>query len=478
MFEVRFSGTENFHPKLWFIKYQRNGDKSNAYIRLIVLSRNLTFDRSLDYAVALTGDVKKRPCTKNAPLVDLLNFAALRASKKKKQKIHSLAKDVATTRFTVEAPFDDYGCIAFGLGEDTSPESIFGKCEDIIVVSPFLDGDKECKFLKELSGVASGKKTLFTRKSSLNNEIFTIFDEVYIVKDALLEQDIDNEDSVSPNPCDLHAKLYFTHSQRCNCLYVGSTNASRKGFSANIEFLLRLRLKTRQLDYKSMKSALLPEKCNPFMRIASLDEELPSVAESLRRERDFKEAMRSITDATVTNGGENDQFSLVINAHSCPVRASLAPLCSKTDRLEPLCDGLTFTGLAQEELSEFFILKVEGKEAVIKVAVKGIPATRDQAVYGSIIRDTDDLMNYFFFMLTGRSSRRASGKHKGGGDGDAKYTPISPALYENMLERMVENPKQVLELENVMNRLEKTKVSEEFSGMLSAFKDAGRGKVR
>ena len=480
VFEIRHDGMKNFHPKLWFIKYQNIKDKNDAYINLIVLSRNLTFDRSLDYAVVLTGDVKKRPCTKNAPLVNLLKHFAPKASKEKARKIRALAKDVANTRFTVEPPFDNYECLVFGLGGDTSPTTIFGKCDDLIVVSPFLDTDKKSKFLKDLSGLASRKKTLFTRKSSLSNEIIKIFDEVYVIKDALLEQENNTEDAVSPSPYDLHAKLYFTQSRERNCLYVGSANASRKGFTENIEFLLRLRLKPGQLGYESMKNALLPQKGNPFMHITGLDEELPSAAESLRKEKEFKEAMRSITGAEVRVGKKDGSFSLVIHAQSCSVCASLEPLCSKTGKPEPLDDGLTFAGLALEELSEFFILKVEDKEAVIKVPVEGIPDTRDEAVYRSIIRNRDVLMDYFSFMLRGRAARWAFGGHKDGHAGHAGHTkngPIFPALYENMLEAMLENPQQVLAFEDVLKRLGKMEVSGEFAEMFAAFKNAHKGKA-
>ena len=475
VFEIRFEGTKNFHPKLWFIKYS-SADNTNApYIRLIVLSRNLTFDRSLDYAVALTGKVTGRVYKKNAPLVDMLQFVAQSASKEQGKKIRKLAKEVLTTNFRVEDPFDDYACIPFGLGGDTSPKTIFGECDDLVVISPFLEISSKNTFLKELTKLAKRKKALFTRKDSLTQEIIDLFSEVYIVEDALLEQDGDGEEDPSPSPCDLHAKLYFTHSGDRNCLYVGSANASHKGFFKNIEFLLRLQFKRQRMGYELLKKSLSPETGSPFMKISRLDEDTSSAAESLQKEKDFKDAMRSITGATAIMKKKSECFSLTIHAKPCRVGASLSLLCS-TKKLEPLRDGLVFEGLSQEELSEFFILQVEDRKAVIKVPVKGIPDTRDQAVYRSIIRDKDDFMAYVSFMLPGAHSGHASRQHKSGEGGDAKHATVPPALYENMLEYMVENPRQVLELEDVMKRLgeEDDHIFQQFKPMFTAFKEAAK----
>ena len=45
--------TKSFHPKLWVVKYE-NAMKDTLY-RCVVLSRNLTFDRSWDVSVCIEG---------------------------------------------------------------------------------------------------------------------------------------------------------------------------------------------------------------------------------------------------------------------------------------------------------------------------------------------------------------------------------------------------------------------------------------
>ena len=45
---------DSFHPKVWVIRYKNNSNEIKY--RVIILSRNLTFDRSWDVAFQLDGD--------------------------------------------------------------------------------------------------------------------------------------------------------------------------------------------------------------------------------------------------------------------------------------------------------------------------------------------------------------------------------------------------------------------------------------
>ena len=46
----------NFHPKMWVIRYEGN---KKEIIKVIILSRNLTYDRSMDVAVEVTGEIDR-----------------------------------------------------------------------------------------------------------------------------------------------------------------------------------------------------------------------------------------------------------------------------------------------------------------------------------------------------------------------------------------------------------------------------------
>ncbi len=66
-----------FHPKVWLLRYAPIAKNYAIRYRLLVLSRNLTFDRSWDTALSLDGVLSDRQYaySRNHPLADF--FAAL-----------------------------------------------------------------------------------------------------------------------------------------------------------------------------------------------------------------------------------------------------------------------------------------------------------------------------------------------------------------------------------------------------------------
>jgi len=63
VFEIKLANKQNFHPKMWVIKYKNIEGK--AYIKFMVLSRNMTFDNSIDLCVAMQGDITRTRSKKN-----------------------------------------------------------------------------------------------------------------------------------------------------------------------------------------------------------------------------------------------------------------------------------------------------------------------------------------------------------------------------------------------------------------------------
>ena len=71
----------NFHPKVWVLQYHNVND-GRIMIKVVVLSRNLTFDQSMDMATQMTGFVGDEINPKNQPLADLLTFVSQFDNKK------------------------------------------------------------------------------------------------------------------------------------------------------------------------------------------------------------------------------------------------------------------------------------------------------------------------------------------------------------------------------------------------------------
>lgn len=84
--EVRMPNyTNNFHPKLWVLQYHNIHD-GRVLIKIVMLSRNLTFDQSMDVAADMDGFVGSTINPKNQPIADLLTFVSQFDSNKNRYK--------------------------------------------------------------------------------------------------------------------------------------------------------------------------------------------------------------------------------------------------------------------------------------------------------------------------------------------------------------------------------------------------------
>jgi hypothetical protein len=91
-----------FHPKVWIVKF-KNG--ISDLWRVIILSRNLTFDCSWDVAVCLEGKTEKEEDIKNTPLQDFLEYLMEKCMDtaqqgKKKKMLGTMAKEIMYVTFS------------------------------------------------------------------------------------------------------------------------------------------------------------------------------------------------------------------------------------------------------------------------------------------------------------------------------------------------------------------------------------------
>jgi hypothetical protein len=472
VFEINLSGMKSFHPKMWFIKYTNND--GDSYVKLLILSRNLTFDRSFDYAVEMRGKIGKRKMNKNKPLADMLAFSAKYANAQKRKKIRVLADELMNVRkFEIDDRFEDYEFIPLGVTPGTGePTGLFNSCKDLIIFSPFLSGD----FLRGLAANAKRKKTLFTRKSSLNQEIIGLFNDVYITKDIILDNEALADGETEQQGCDIHAKMYFTRGNDGNFLYIGSANASYKAFNENVEFLLKLKFKPYKMGYELMLKEFLPDEGCPFEKIEYIDTDRQT-ADTILLDKAFREALRSIKKGEVEAAGDRFTIILRTNGRALSKTVNIAPMF-RANHSAQLKDGLIFTDMLLRELSELFIIKIEDKQIITKIALHEIPVGRDEAIYKSIIQDKNGFLAYISFMLSDNYTEsffeqfELSRKLLNGADSPTNLIPA--ALYERMLSCIVNNPRLLLDLDNFMGKLDKNLISEDFTKMYAPFKEIAR----
>lgn len=469
VFQVKLTKNSNFHPKLWVLKYRNEAGKS--YVKFLILSRNLTFDSSIDMCIAMRGEVKRARRLKNKPLADMLTFTAQYAKKSKQQQILSLAEDVMrVSTFEVEHPFEDYTFFSMGIpGHPGNETKLFEQKYDLFAVSPFLSDD----VVQQLTQNAS-QKILVTRKSSVTKRTMEAFDHVFITKDILS----DNEFGAKQ---DIHAKLYFTTTQDGNYLYIGSANASHNAFYRNVECLLRLKYKPNCIGMKTFTQDFLPSENCPYEELTYTPEIPPADPNQKLVDEALREAVYALKRADVLSNGT--AYSIQINAKELKTAEPvlIAPL-QRQDLMTTLRPETVFDGLLLKEISEFFILRVQSQTLVVKVDTRGIPKDRDKAIYQGIIDSKAKFMTYLSFVL---SESPASFTAETdllddvllcGNDRDGAGAATA-AIYEKMLRVFHQNPNRLKGIADMIRRLEPDVVGEDFVQMYQQFEAAAK-KVR
>lgn len=488
----------NFHPKLWLIK--ETDKEGNEWLKLSVMSRNLDFSTCLDICCSVRGRIEKRRSKRGAlkhkPLKEMLIWISQFASKTKAEKVCGLAELLDyVDRFQLDVPFqtedterkedEGYDFFPFVYGkEEFSSYSEFIQNhlpgDRILVISPFID-------LTTLTWLTSRKKDfkdesknsiLITRKEYVTQEVFSMFDQVWVPNDTMIDNTTSN--------VDLHAKMYLTQRTSGDdlgyTLYLGSANATVNAFEKNVEFLLRLHYKRTTNDrIKELLEEMTSD--HKFVPMDAPNPEASYERKSNEKELALKRALGYLKKAVISNNGKEGLYDIIL---------SVKGKFDSTIQIRPLqCKGLwkeigaqvEFRELPEQLLSEFYVLRIpynedEYKYLVTKVKTAGMPPDRDESIYQSIVTKKEELVDYVAFMLSDHPSEfffeqqimKESNKYAAGSESNSVTMP----LYEQLLRTASNNPEQIVEVQKFIKKMKKEIVPEELTKILQMFQNVSK----
>lgn len=484
--QVALENKKSFHPKLWIIKYI-NKENESLY-RVIILSRNLTFDRSWDMVVGLEGKANRKRTRKNDGLQDLMTFLLPYCKdNKKKDKMRELIDELYYVHFDpIDQYVIDFDFLSFGVKEKSRQvEDMLDDFNEVIIMSPFITKETVEKIGQRLTG--DGKKTLITRKSEigkLNQKIIDDY-EVYALKDLIVlgEEMISEGDEVAWKKQDIHAKLYATSLGTLNSIYVGSANCSYSAFNGNVEFMIKLNYKRRGFRISNLLEDLFgnDEKENPFERISEIPKETVSEEEIKNNlEKAIKQLCRSNINGTVVK--KNLDYSIEINVSEIPLgfNFTIAPIM--TNEKVSLSNHVEINRLSLEEIGEFFKVtaELEGEKVsrIIKIPIENIPENRDGAIFKNVIGDKNTFFKYVAFILSDNYLLEIIQQMEQKNAWKGKWSSSSDdsiILYENMLRTISKDPSKIQEIEEIIKVINDDKiVPQEFMDLYNTFKEVSR----
>ena len=231
-----------FHPKIWALRYVApDGDEA---LRLLCLSRNLTFDRSWDVVLRLDSDLTATSVESpnGAPLAGFLrrlvgpDVAIGQVDTGKRQLVDRLAECAERAEFTVPEGFRSVRLWPMGVGGDSPP---LGTAKDrVLACAPFLGAAM-------LDRLAPGDKphVLVSRAEAmdeLGGNALTRFGQTYVLKAEADLEEAPDEAAVQESLRGLHAKFFVFENRATARVLLGSPNATSAAFDTNVEFACEL----------------------------------------------------------------------------------------------------------------------------------------------------------------------------------------------------------------------------------------------
>jgi len=479
-----------FHPKVWCLRF--TGGDLPQY-RLLVLSRNLTFDRSWDTIVSIEGTpVRSNSALRadNQPLADFVRALPRLSGRPlgpdRLERINTLADELLHIEW--EKP-DGIGWIRFLPSGVEGYESSWPKRADrALVISPFLTASQ----LSEIAD-STERATLVSRAESLDlvdGRILDRFEVIYVLDDSVDETAESQETTPPPTREELaerpgatstgiHAKVLVADQGWEAELRSGSTNATTAGWSGNVEFDISLRGSKKRLGVDAVLGSETPgtsllNMLAPYRR-SSVEplEESETAKVAFRLERLGREIARLALLARVEPDG--DRYRIILTSdrplpHAEMVTITCWPVSRHPDTAQTQTPGtpvhLTEGALSLQALTSFFVFELTASaesgpvstRIVSNARMVGAPEDRAERLLLEQLKTKGDVLRYLLFLLADIGDEGAfEFAHiiTGSGETDRDWMPQIPLL-ESMVRALSRHPEALVPIDRLITDLQKT----------------------
>jgi hypothetical protein len=483
----------SFHPKIWLLRF--TGPNNEVRYRLLVLSRNMTFDRSWDVAVTLEGELRSSRQTESKGLLQLLD--ELKPSAENFSGFKHFEKELPKIEWKKPPGF--YGLKTLVGGKQTVPLDFGRDTTSILVISPFLHP----KALDSLQK-RGAEHFLLSRSEELNRigkDALKDWD-CYSLSDKIVSGEDDLEGAREQN---LHAKLILVQNGATSHWHLGSANATvaalgdEENKPRNTEFMVRLTGHREELTPQNILQELKGTKEKPsgifveheFSGITDTEESPADIKRRRLLEHELINAPWKITatesdDCTycceVSCGGQvnvPDGFNVEVGLLTTGV-------------YQVLQTSMRWPGLAQTHVSAFLPLRVmvdgDAKPALqlmvkARLDIKG-GDNRSQKIMNELIDSKEKFMAYVRLLLMPDTEKSEwfglDLTRKGTAHNESLDRLLDGPVFELLLCSAARQPEQLDRIELLISRLQqnKTTIPEEFSQLWAHFKKHKQGKRR
>lgn len=467
----------SFHPKLWVLRFV--GEGGEPLMRLMVLSRNMTRDRSWDLSLVLEGRPGGRRRAENRELAELVEglpgLARRRVPVGLARQAEALGEELRRVAWQKPEGFEEVWFHVLGLRP--RKWSLPGS-KRLAVISPFC-ADEALKKLADTTGYPAALISRAEDLAALEEATRDRFAQCLVLDEAVETEDAASDgaadgvaEGATPALRGLHAKAYVAEVGWYTHVFTGSANATRAALLGRINVELVAELVGKRSAVGGVDDLLgeggLREILVPF---ALPEGPPPDGDEERRRAERLREAVVD-ADLRMRCEREGDTWRLILESarpfeldegaglRAWPVTLSedRAVVADPLARGEPV--GLAPCALASVTGLVAFRLDFSGQNSlrfVLNLPVDGLPEGRESAWLRAVVSDRAGFLRYLLLLLA-QEDRLAGNPGlppmpAGGGGAGTGRDPSGLPLIEQLTRTLSRDPKRLNSVGRVVREL-------------------------
>lgn len=495
------SAFSSFHPKLWLLRFDSPDENQNVKYRLIVLSRNLTFDRSWDLSAVINGESRGKRKPANRPLIDFFD-ELYRNRKSATQSFGDVIDPEELIRVHWDNP-DNISKLSFlstifdADNKRQRPVHLEHGNQTLLAVSPFIRGGGKVGTLDWLSTFApDDQRYLFSCKEELDMAGEKALDgwHCYALNEHLVDAEENEEMDQSPfveNDLNLHAKLLVVdETDYTSSWHLGSANTTQAAMGdasnspRNSEFMLRLTGSKDQIGVHSLIKQWVNEHGTGLFtkhEFSELEETEGEDSDRALRLLEFS-LINADWKLEVDLSGD-DEYQLTLNGALLDIPPSFDVKVSTLSASQPraLAREVIWDSLKPSQISALIHFEISENDSVVKNLVVqaeimfNCKLDRGKAITNELLENRSQFMSYISMLLHIDPSKQDLMTCVGNGDGESAgsvFFTRDSVIYEKLMRAAALSPDLLARIDRLQTQVDEKLIPDEFKmlwGVFSSF---------
>ena len=464
---VRASHGGVFHPKVWLARFVSHETDEDAVLRLAILSRNLTFDRSWDIALASEAKPGNRQVAVSGALGRLIGelseLCTMPLPRELAEVLESFSNEVWRCAFPAPEGFSG-SPIAFhamGLKRAKRWRPNISNGRNVLAIAPFV----KASVLHSIRDLGSEEGRLISRLEELDDipqACLGRWDEVRVLADAMSDE---SSDEASSRPSGLHAKIIAVEHGTNVTWFVGSANLTPSALEGrNVELMASISGRKSHVGISQFLDGF-DSLCESYRRPENdSTEDIEHAAEKL-----LDSGIQALVEAKLgivcSELGELWGWRLEGEVEMpSGVTAQVWPVSVGEDLGSALDLPLTLR-LPASRLTAFvaFRLRVDASEAAqrsiaLKLPMEGVPVDRSAEILRSVIDSPERLLAFLRALLGGLEELGQLGDEQDAQGGGEPWREgfEGETLLEDMLRTASRDPGRLVTVRRLISDLRDT----------------------